>query len=280
MRHIALALICVVAASVAGQVDKWDAKTTVEAAQVLTALRTMDLTSAQLEKLHETSLAIQKAKAKFAERQAAVYEREKSRVADLANWLLAGKEPTEQQTRRLEEIRKDLQQIVAERDSTISQLIANAAATLTRDQTEKVVYDDRVRGEARAFLNRIRSVPEAQWETFSRQAAFDLMRGQIDTLGPMFQMGQEGTRGGDRRGPRDDMRRRLEELNAQAEQQLMRFRTMPESQLEEAVTEVARLRVGDRAVQNRLNEFLRQILEPDGAPAAISAWREAKGRPK
>jgi hypothetical protein len=261
-----------------GQTKVWTADQALDAAQVISRLTEVQLTSAQLEKLQSKAKLVKKAKADSEQKRQSILSREKDRLNDITDHILTGKKLTDAQVQRVANVRNEIRQLDDELEGQISAIIADAVSILTEEQQKKMSEGGGAKQEAMNFLNQIRSVPDAQWNQFSRRAFGELIRADMMNSIAQLRSTGGGSGGGNRgdRQNRDEMRTMMDAARKTAEDKLQYYRTMPQSNYNNAVDEIIASRQGTRG-QDRLGaEFIRDVITPDAASDAIAAYQSSK----
>ncbi len=277
MKVHAKAVWVAVAVSVAAvgwsQTTQWDAKTAFGAAQVLGRLAPLNPTTLQLEKLASKAGLVQRARDDYEKALQSFYERERSRADDFLKYAVSGLKYTQQQLQRLEEWETRLNQLAEQRESAIEEIIRSSVDILTKEQFDQVAIRPQDRQEAVELMGRIRTVPDEEWPRFSQMAAMEFMRGEMR----MVRGEIEGLlSGGDRGRQRDQFRGMFEGARARAMERLEYYRKLPDNQVQGAIEQLARDRLGEEGMRERVETLLRQILVPEGAQQAIAALQKAK----
>jgi hypothetical protein len=268
--------VTVALAAVSGtwsQTTQWDAKTAFGAAQVLGRLVPLNPTALQLEKLASKAALIERARQDYDKSLQSLYERERSRADDFLKYAVSGLKYTQQQLQRLDEWKARLDQLAEQRESAIDEAIRSSVDILTKAQFDQVAIRPEDRQEAVELMGRIRSVPDAEWPRFSQMAVMEFMRGEMR----MVRGEIEGLLGGGDRGrQRDQFRGMFEGARARAMERLEYYRKLPDNQVQGAIEQLARDRLGDEGMRERVESLLREILTPEGAQQAILTLQKAK----
>ncbi|MEP0767297.1 MAG: hypothetical protein HRF45_12270 [Fimbriimonadia bacterium] len=274
--HAQAMWVTVALAAVSGtwsQTTQWDAKTAFGAAQVLGRLVPLNPTALQLEKLASKAALIERARQDYDKSLQSLYERERSRADDFLKYAVSGLKYTQQQLQRLDEWKARLDQLAEQRESAIDEAIRSSVDILTKAQFDQVAIRPEDRQEAVELMGRIRSVPDAEWPRFSQMAVMEFMRGEMR----MVRGEIEGLLGGGDRGrQRDQFRGMFEGARARAMERLEYYRKLPDNQVQGAIEQLARDRLGDEGMRERVESLLREILTPEGAQQAILTLQKAK----
>ncbi|GMV36186.1 MAG: hypothetical protein AMXMBFR61_06940 [Fimbriimonadales bacterium] len=268
------AAVAVVAVSAAwGQTSQWDSKTAFGAAQVLGRLAPLNPTALQLEKLASKAALIERARQEYDKALQSLYDRERSRADDFLKYAVSGLKYTQQQLQRLDEWKARLDQLAEQRENTIDEVIRSSVDILTKAQFDQIAIRPEDRQEAVELMGRIRGVSDEEWPRFSQMAVMEFMRGEMR----MVRGEIEGLlSGGDRGRQRDQFRGMFEGARARAMERLEYYRKLPDNQVQGAIEQLARDRLGEEGMRERVESLLREILLPEGAQQAILTLQKAK----
>jgi len=276
MRSVLLALsLFATAAFTFCQEKNWDPKTAFGAVQVVVELTKVQFTKSQLDKLMAKAKLIEKARSDAAGREKALYQREQAKAIEIAGRLLGGAKPTALQQKRIEDMRGQLTRITDDLASQIEEIVNGSVAILTKTQIDALVYDAAAHKEALDFIKRTRSVPDAEWEDYKMKASIELMRGQFKGVMRTVKDGTNPNAPNTKeiwRNQVDLLRGMMENAQKTGLEKLNYYRGMPQNEVDKAADDLMRSWVTEYGELEATQEYLRNVLTPEGAVAAIAAF--------